>query len=139
MHYIENGVENYMTTVNHPFQLHKKMKLLTFFLRYMRDNLLKTGSNIEPRESDSLARTPYLHHWCRTTCAVVFHLTNGLVQVNFSDHNKIILCPLMQAVTVIDSQQSFITFRFSTIEKLGCSKNLAKYLLYALEKIKKFE
>ena len=41
-------------------------------------------------------------------------------QINFfKDHTKIILCPLMGAVTYIDDQRQHRTFSFELIEKHG--------------------
>lgn len=57
------------------------------------------------------------------------------MQVNFSDHTKIIMCPLMAAVTFIDDDKSFRTFRFSSIEKNGCCVGLFDKIRYAYEKI----
>jgi len=51
------------------------------------------------------------------------------------DHTKIIMCPLMTAVTYIDENKNFRTFRFSSIEENGCNKHLASCLKYALDKI----
>jgi len=51
------------------------------------------------------------------------------------DHTKIIMCPLMAAVTYIDENKNFRTFRFSSIEQNGCNKHLASCLKYALDKI----
>lgn len=49
----------------------------------MSEHLLKAGANITPRDGDELARLPYLGHWFRTKSAIVLHLTNGTVQINF--------------------------------------------------------
>lgn len=46
------------------------------------------------------------------------------------DHRKVILCPLMNAVTFIE-QNTFRTYRFSTISKHGCSPEHAKSLEHA--------
>lgn len=55
-----------------------------------------------------------------------------LFQMNFfADHTKLIVCPLMQAVTYIDENRNFHTYRMSLIEKNGCSKELASRLKYA--------
>lgn len=42
----------------------------------------------------------------------------------------------MQAVTYIDVDKNFRTFRFSTIEEHGCDAKLYTNLCYALEKLK---
>ncbi|CAG9107370.1 unnamed protein product [Plutella xylostella] len=136
VHYINRqGQEQYMTMREYPPELDKKMKLLTYFRRYMTEHLMKAGASVPVRESDGLSRLPHLHQWFRTTLAVIMYLTNGTLQINFQDHTKIILCPLMQAVTYIDVEKNFRTFRFSTIEEQGCDKKLYTNLTYALEKL----
>lgn len=49
----------------------------------MSEHLLKAGANIARREGDELARLPYLSLWFRTKSAIVLHLSNGTVQINF--------------------------------------------------------
>ena len=114
-----------------PADVEKKVKLLNYFKNYMREHLLKAGANMEVRpqeyicclyyistvlqvrEEDQLSRIPALKTWFRTSRAVVMHLTNGTMQINFfKDHTKIILCPLLGAVTYIDETRKNRTFRF---------------------------
>jgi len=53
-------------------------------------------------------------------------------QINFfQDHTKVILCPLMAAVTYIDDQRAVRTYRLPLIEKFGCSRELSSRLGYA--------
>jgi len=52
-----------------------------------------------------------------------------------SDHTKIILCPLLGAVTYIDETKKNRTFRFDLLEKYGCSQEIASRLTYAYDKI----
>ncbi|XP_011699659.1 PREDICTED: serine/threonine-protein kinase polo isoform X1 [Wasmannia auropunctata] len=137
IHYINReGDELYYTVKEYPTNLEKKMKLMNFFLKYMNEHLMKAGGSIAVKQSDSLSRIPYIHQWFRTQTAVVMQLTNGTVQINFLDHAKIIMCPLMAAVTYIDLDKNFKTYRFQTIQESGCCKGLADNLLYAYEKIK---
>lgn len=82
MHYIDReGTEKYMTDKSYPDELEKKMKLLSYFKRYMTEHLVKAGGNSARDVGDVVSRVPHLHAWFRTTCAVVMHLTNGSVQV----------------------------------------------------------
>ncbi|XP_077294577.1 serine/threonine-protein kinase polo [Arctopsyche grandis] len=137
VHYIDRpGQENYMTLTTYPPDLDKKMKLLNYFKKYMSEHLMKAGASIPIRETDTISRIPYLHEWYRTRTAVVMQLTNGTVQINFQDHSKIILCPLMSAVTHIDTEKNFRTYRFSTLASFGCSDELRHNLNYACEKIR---
>ena len=105
------------------------------------------------REEDQLSRIPALKTWFRTSRAVVMHLSNGTLQINFfKDHTKIILCPLLGAVTYIDETRKNRTFRyghfyflydklysyhcrFDLLEKYGCCQELATRLNYAHDKV----
>lgn len=60
-----------------------QITLLKYFRNYMSEHLLKAGANITPREGDELARLPYLCTWFRTRSAIILHLSNGTVQINF--------------------------------------------------------
>ncbi|XP_053982564.1 serine/threonine-protein kinase polo [Hylaeus volcanicus] len=136
IHYINReGDELYYTVSEYPPELEKKMKLMNFFLKYMKEHLMKAGSSFAVKPSDAMSRIPYMHQWFRTQNAVVMQLTNGTVQINFLDHTKIIMCPLMAAVTYIDGEKNFKTYRFQTIQENGCCKGLAKNLAYAYEKL----
>ncbi|XP_059164290.1 serine/threonine-protein kinase PLK1-like isoform X2 [Physella acuta] len=133
IHYIErDGKEHYHTLRLFPESLGKKVTLLKYFRNYMNEHLLKAGANMTPRDSDEMIRLPFLRTWFRTRNAIVLHLSNGTLQINFfQDHTKIIVCPLMAAVTYIDEKREFRTYRLNLIEKYGCSRDLASRLRYA--------
>jgi len=135
MHYIErDGGERYLKFNACPHELYKKLTLLKYFRNYMNEHLLKTGDKPKPRDGDDLVRLPYLNNWFRTRNAIVFHLTNGTVQINFfQDHTKLILCPLMGAVTYVNDKRDFKTYKFSLIEKYGCSKEVFTRVRYACD------
>ncbi|KAK2533578.1 Plk1 [Columba guinea] len=139
LQYIEqNSTESYFTVRSYPSALNKKVTLLKYFRNYMSEHLLKAGANITPREGDELARLPYLCTWFRTRSAIVLHLSNGTVQINFfQDHTKVILCPLMAAVSYIDENRDFRTYKLSLIEEHGCCKELASRLRYARTMVEK--
>ncbi|XP_006005713.1 serine/threonine-protein kinase PLK1 [Latimeria chalumnae] len=139
LQYIErNYSESYLNMRSFPTSLSKKITLLKYFRNYMSEHLLKAGANITPREGDELARMPYLRTWFRTRSAIVIHLSNGTVQINFfQDHTKIILCPLMAAVTYIDENRDFRVYKLSLIEEHGCCKELASRLRYARTMVEK--
>lgn len=137
IHYIDfDGHEHYYTMQQYPAMLEKKVKLLNYFMNYMKEHLLKAGANMQLREGDELARIPFLRTWFRTSRAVVMFLTNGTLQINFfKDHTKIILCPLMGAVTYINEKREAQTFRLDLIEKFGCGSELSTRLIYTFEKV----
>jgi len=137
IHYIDyEGNEHYYTINEFPTTVEKKVKLLNYFRNYMKEHLLKAGANMEVKEEDALSRIPALKTWFRTSRAVVMHLTNGTMQINFfKDHTKIILCPLLGAVTYIDENRKSRTFRFDLMEKFGCSAELGSRISYAYDKV----
>lgn len=71
---------------------HLQITLLKYFRNYMSEHLLKAGANITPREGDELARLPYLCTWFRTRSAIILHLSNGTVQINFFQVRRLLLC-----------------------------------------------
>ncbi|KAK2568246.1 Serine/threonine-protein kinase PLK1 [Acropora cervicornis] len=137
LQYIEaDGAEHFHTLKGYPGNLEKKVTLLKYFLSYMNDHLLKAGAGTKAAREDESGRLPFLKQWFRTQDGIVLHLTNGTLQINFFKcHTKIIVCPLMAAVTYIDETKRFRTFPLKNIEKYGCSKSLAKRLGYALKMV----
>lgn len=84
IHYIDfEGNEHYYTMKEFPAMLDKKVKLLNYFMNYMKEHLLKAGANMQIRDGDELSRIPFLRTWFRTSRAVVMFLTNGTLQVSF--------------------------------------------------------
>uniref|UniRef100_A0A8C2W9T0 Serine/threonine-protein kinase PLK n=1 Tax=Cyclopterus lumpus TaxID=8103 RepID=A0A8C2W9T0_CYCLU len=133
LQYIDKAaVESYLSVRSFPAVHNKKITLLKYFRNYMSEHLLKAGANMARRDGDELARLPYLSLWFRTKSAIVLHLSNGTVQINFfQDHTKLILCPLMGAVTYIDEKREFSTYKLSLLEEFGCCKELASRIRYA--------
>ncbi|XP_075948061.1 serine/threonine-protein kinase PLK1 [Anarhichas minor] len=132
LQYIDKAAaESYLSARSFPPALNKKITLLKYFRNYMSEHLLKAGANMARRDGDELARLPYLSLWFRTKSAIVLHLSNGTVQINFfQDHTKLILCPLMGAVTYIDEKREFRTYKLSLLEEFGCCKELASRMRY---------
>lgn len=58
---------------------------------------------------------------------------------SLQDHTKIILCPLMAAVSYIDEKREFHTYKLSLLEEFGCSKELASRLRYARTMVEKLQ
>lgn len=131
----QKGSELYFTVSQFDKSLTKKMRLLDVFLQHIA-TLTRTGVSIPVQESDHMTRLPVLCNWMRYNRAIVMQLSNGTLQINFfPDHSKMILCPLMGAVTLIDRNDTFRTYRLSLMEQYGCSKDLYWRLRYALRRI----
>ncbi|XP_035209448.1 serine/threonine-protein kinase PLK1-like [Stegodyphus dumicola] len=138
LQYIDrNDEEQFFTITKYPEDMNKKVTLLKYFNGYMTENLVKAGENAKLQDDD-MANVPHLRAWFRTKSAIVFHLTNGTFQANFfRDHTKIILCPLMGAVSFIDEHKNFTVYTFKLIAKYGCSQLLASRLRYAKNMVEK--
>ncbi|VDK89410.1 unnamed protein product [Litomosoides sigmodontis] len=117
--------EHYYTVKHYPEKLQKKITLLQYFKNYMSEHLQKAGADMPIREGDELARLPVLRIWFRTQSAIVLHLSNGTLQLNFfEDHTKLVICPLMGAATYIDGERNFRVLKLSALAKYGCPKSL---------------
>uniref|UniRef100_A0AC35TR05 Serine/threonine-protein kinase PLK n=1 Tax=Rhabditophanes sp. KR3021 TaxID=114890 RepID=A0AC35TR05_9BILA len=125
-----DNAEHYFTMRDYPTSLEKKVTLLKYFRRYMREHLVRAGATTV-KEGDEIARLPVLRTWFRTKAAIVLHLTNGTLQINFfTDHVKLIVCPHMGAVTLIDADRSLRTFKFDLLATVGADTALVKKLEY---------
>uniref|UniRef100_A0A1I7TKM6 Serine/threonine-protein kinase PLK n=1 Tax=Caenorhabditis tropicalis TaxID=1561998 RepID=A0A1I7TKM6_9PELO len=133
--YIEKSNKEHYFSMNareFPQTLNKKVTLLKYFRSYMNDHLVKAGEGSEQRAGDDLARLPTLRVWFRTKSAIVLHLSNGTVQINFfNDHVKMMMCPLMQAVTFIDQNKRMVTYKLSNLQRNGCPEKFLHRLNYA--------
>ncbi|KFM70489.1 Serine/threonine-protein kinase PLK1, partial [Stegodyphus mimosarum] len=140
MQYIDrNDEEQFFTITKYPEDMNKKVTLLNYFNGYMTENLVKAGENARAhQEEDEMTNVPHVRAWFKTKSAIIFHLTNGTFQANFfKDHTKIILCPLMHAVSFIDEEKNFTVYTFKLIEKFGCCPLLASRLRYAKNMVEK--
>ncbi|KAL3312000.1 Serine/threonine-protein kinase plk1 [Cichlidogyrus casuarinus] len=135
LQYINTASKEELYTISsYPATLKKKVDLLINFKNYMQENLCKAGENVLRKECDAMARLPFLVAWMRTGSAILLYLSNGTLQMNFfSDHVKIILCPLMKAVSVINEQQKFRTYDISQLLNSGYSSDMHRRIKYCLE------
>ena len=63
----------------------------------------------------------YVKKWMRTRHAIMFRLSNKIVQVNFQDHTEIILCSESRMVTYVNKKGERQTF---TLQNALESSNL---------------
>jgi len=114
----------------------------------MLEHLLKAGATMQPRAEDDMSRLPFLRSWFRTKSAIILHLSNGTLQINFfQDHSKIILEPTMSSVSYIDDQRHFRVFRLASpadskeisIANQGCTSTLMQRLRYAKTMVERLQ
>lgn len=91
-----------------------------------------SGGAGPPRGQGAKWQRPRLQRWCPVTPPPAPASSWALQSPpSFQDHTKLILCPLMAAVTYIDEKRDFRTYRLSLLEEHGCCKELASRLRYA--------
>jgi len=82
------------TIKDYPKELNKKVTLLQHFKSY-----LEGGTDVNTIYPSTTTGTVYVKKWMRTKHAMMFRLSNKIVQVNFQDHTEIILSSEARVVT----------------------------------------
>ncbi|TKR86495.1 hypothetical protein L596_011079 [Steinernema carpocapsae] len=132
------GQEVYHRTEQQPENLNKKYSLLRYFRSYMNENLVKAGANITMTEGEELQRLPVMYTWLRSRSAIMLLLNNGLLQANFfEDHEKVIVCPHLEAVTCITGKGEMFTLKIEKMMKHSYPSDLFKRLKYMRGQIQK--
>jgi polo-like kinase 1 len=95
----------------YPKELQKKVTLLQHFRSYLEGDVKQeTGF-----EDDFDTTTPiYVKKWMRTRHAIMFRLSNKIVQVNFQDHTEIILSSESRMVTYVNKKGERNTYPLNT-------------------------
>lgn len=127
---------------NYPSELHKKVGLMRYFKQFMSDNLYKaTTSAAALDEASAAAYTDmdYVNKYLRTKHAVLFRLSNRVLQLNFYDHTKFILRADGCMVTILgpgrNSEQTIDLYSLllegdpGFVEKVHYVKNLMATLI----------
>jgi polo-like kinase 1 len=121
IHYIEfDGKESYYISEEEmPPEHNKKIRLLNYFVKYMKENLARAMQDKwSPSEPGCIARLPHLWTWFRSATSVVMILTNGTIQINkLRTHVKIVICPLLGAISIISPDKTIRTFRLSAFKE----------------------
>ena len=71
----------------------------------------------------------YVKKWMRTRHAIMFRLSNKIVQVNFQDHTEIILSSESKVVTYVNKKGERLTYPLSTAME-SSNMEMAKRLKY---------
>ena len=139
------------TLTDYPKDLQKKVTLLQHFRSYLEGSTKKDGSmdtkNIgtermtkeeeekkeenkeEPVKKEMSEDTVYVKKWMRTRHAIMFRLSNKVVQVNFQDHTEIILSSESKVVTYVNKKGERLTYPLSTAME-SSNMEMAKRLKY---------
>jgi len=100
------------TLTDYPKDLQKKVTLLQHFRSYLEGDIKQETGLVE---ANPAAETPiYIKKWMRTRHAILFRLTNKIVQVNFQDHTEIILSSESKTVTYVNKAGERCSFPLAT-------------------------
>jgi len=137
-------VRSQHTFEEYPDDLKKKVTLLRHFRSYMvTDNLEKKdgatvgASSLPPAQKFSPAtsqaceagQAPYVKKWTRNKHAIMFQLSNKIVQVVFFDKTETVLSSKAQMVTYVDKKNQICSYPLSNVVDVP-SPELAKRLRY---------
>jgi len=117
------------TLTEYPKELQKKVTLLQHFKSYLEGD----AKDIQASEEDGQKfANVYVKKWMKTKHAIMFRLSNKIVQVNFTDKTEIILSSENKIVTYVNKKQERSHYPLATA--LESSNNeMAKRLKYTKE------
>lgn len=96
----------------YPKELQKKVTLLQHFKSYLEQNydpaekeqLIQRNKLNKQNPNQYPAGSVYVKKWMRTKHAIMFRLSNKIVQVNFQDHTEILLNSENRYVTYVNKK-----------------------------------
>lgn len=126
------------TLTDYPEEFHKKVTLMQHFKNYLetesKDNTIESGEKGTENEENNtndrkIADIVYVKKWVRTKHAVMFRLSNKIVQVNFQDHTEIILSSETRMVTYVNKKGERKSYHLSQAVDSG-NLEMSKRLKY---------
>jgi len=121
------------TLTDYPKELQKKVTLLQHFRSYLEGDGKNDNDPIQ-LEEDGNAKTPtvYVKKWMKTKHAIMFRLSNKIVQVNFTDKTEIILSSELKMVTYVNKKGERSNYPLATALE-SSNTEMAKRLRYTKE------
>ncbi|OZJ04910.1 hypothetical protein BZG36_02517 [Bifiguratus adelaidae] len=137
MHYFEHA-SNHLTSFPQaacPEKFSKKARILRRFHDYMTDNL--NMADYVPHATHS-PKALHLKHFFRSKAAMTFYLSHHVLQLNFFDHDKLILYNGGRDMAYVDKQGQFNVLTLESIldprradlhQRVKYAKNLVAHVL----------
>ncbi|OMJ76924.1 hypothetical protein SteCoe_23590 [Stentor coeruleus] len=107
----------------YPSELQKKVTLLQHFRKHLA---------IQDQINDVQTPLTFIKKWLTTSHAVIFRLSNKVVQVYFQDKSELMLCSGTKQVVYIDKRGAIAVFPLATAMESG-NKEMTKRLRYTKE------
>jgi len=118
------------TMTEYPKDLAKKVTLLLHFKSYLDGDSKQQPPEEQP--TDSSSSSVYVKKWMKTKHALMFRLSNRIVQVTFTDKTEIILSSENKLVTYVTKLGERLTFPLATALDSN-NHEMAKRLRYTKE------
>ena len=107
---------------DYPKELQKKVTLLQHFKNYLEGENANNNNKEVPKDENKDEKDKenpdkpftYVKKWMRTRHAIMFRLSNKIVQVCFQDHTEIILSSESRIVTYVNKKSERSTYPLST-------------------------
>lgn len=126
--YISNStlgeVVNTFNTEEFPQDIHKKVMLLQLFKKQLQSDKISADETEKPYH--------HVKKWSSTPHAMIFRLTNKLIQVCFRDKSELLLSSEKKYVTFVNKNKESSSYPLSTAMDCG-NKQLIKRLKYSKE------
>lgn len=90
------------TLQEYPKELQKKVTLLQHFRSYLESNHNQQENEKASKKAEG--NCTYVKKWLKTKHAIMFRLSNKIVQVNFQDHTEILLNSESRQVTYVNKK-----------------------------------
>ena len=116
-------VNNY-TIHEFPQELHKKVMLLHLFKKHLMFD--------ENPDAELEKPMTYLKKWLSTPHAMIFRISNKIIQICFKDNTELFLSSESKHVTYVDKKGSISSYKLSEAMECG-SKEMTKRLKYSRE------
>jgi len=117
------------TLTDYPKELQKKVTLLQHFRSYLEGD----GKEVQiEEESDQKLSAVYVKKWMKTKHAIMFRLSNKIVQVDFTDKTEIILSSENKMVTYVNKKGERSNYPLATALE-SSNTEMAKRLKYTKE------
>ena len=130
------------TLTEYPKELQKKVTLLQHFRSYLEGTdkpnpNAKVPEEVQRRER-RIPEVVYVKKWMRTRHAIMFRLSNKVVQVNFQDHTEIMLSSETKVVTYVNKRGERSTYPLNSamesanlemVKRLKYTKDILTHML----------
>lgn len=122
--YISSNASDTYPVESPPKELEKKVYLLKHFKSYMTAHL--NGIAQEPEDTQDAGSKTYMTHYQRSKTGMLFRLSDGTIQINYTDHSKLMIPSDLSSLRYVDTLKNVsCTSVHDAIGKEECREKVA--------------